>query len=443
MDGRRTVRRKAPGNRTRPIDQPLRSRPLTCTGTLVDPSSSPQRVRSRFAEHRVHRLTRAVVASPAKGASTCRASRPLMRAQAGLEVPSDLQAMALDRASSRADDRCSPIFLSDLSRDRERPSLRKCNMARNGGASRSFGAVTMAAVAAVAAAAAMAAPAVGADDRSLNSRSEARAAKADAGPAQIVDAGWIDLGMGPKGTRVGPFRVRSPQPLALTFTDLACVGDRFQALDGHVVIGIGSPLVVAPSCGLQRQNWRAAFDRRFSTGLVLLQPGSHRLFFRTLSTFTGGFVAAFRVDICTVTKPTSGVLLGGSGRDVICGANHRDVLFGGGGRDLLLGGPGPDVLVAGGQEPAALAGGRGADSLIGGAGDNRLFGGDDPDVLRAGGGNDGVSGGGGADVLQGMAGRDALHGGPGRDALSGGPDRDICLAGPMGGLPGGCEVGHW
>jgi len=80
---------------------------------------------------------------------------------------------------------------------------------------------------------AMAIPAAGDGDRARNQRSDFPGMATDSAPDMIVDAGWIDLNMGKKGQSRGPFEVSSSGPLALTFTDMACPGDRMQALDGH------------------------------------------------------------------------------------------------------------------------------------------------------------------------------------------------------------------
>jgi Ca2+-binding RTX toxin-like protein len=278
-------------------------------------------------------------------------------------------------------------------------------------------------------------PPVAADDRTVNNRTGSRVAQ-----GEIIDAGWIDLEMPRRGRLSTTYAVTTTRRAALSFSDHACAGDRMQALDGERMIGNGSPLVVAPRCNARRQGDAAFFDRRFSAGLVLLRRGEHRLRFRTLSTFTGGFSAQFRVDTCTVTKATDGALRGGSGDDIICGGREDDTLIGDGGSDLLLGASGPDVVLAADGAMVAVAGGAGADALVAGVGTDRLFGGSGSDLLRAGPGDDGLTGQTGHDVLVAGRGNDALHGGAGRDALRGGPGLDICLEGRGAGGRSGCET---
>jgi hypothetical protein len=232
-----------------------------------------------------------------------------------------------------------------------------------------------------------------------------------AAPPELVDVGWIDLPMPRAGRVEGPFAVTTAEPVVLRFTDYRCAGDRFEALEGESVVGVGSPLMVKPSCGGGGgRAGQAFFDGRFSAGVVLLPPGSHELYFRTLFSFTGTFLAAFRIDTCTVVEPTAGVLRGTKGDDVICGGADVDTILGRGGTDVLVGGGSGDVMVAA-RGRAALAGGGGADSLIGGAGRMRLFGGAGSDSLQGDTGSDGLVGAGNEDVLVGKPGDDVLHGG--------------------------------
>lgn len=282
-------------------------------------------------------------------------------------------------------------------------------------------------------------PATATDGASVNSQPSQQRVS-EVAPEDWIDAGWVDLDMGGKGKTTGPFSFTSTDRLVLTYTDAACVGDRMQVLDHGAAISNGSPLTVAPSCGLVRNGWRAVLDRRFSSGLTILRPGDHRLSFRTLSTFTGGFAAAFRIDTCTVTEPASGVLRGTDQSDVICGSASADTIVGGGGeQDLVVAGGGNDV-VATGRGQALVSGGAGADHLVGGSGADRLFGGPGGDTLRARGGDDGVNGQGGTDVLRAGRGDDSLDGGSGPDVLMGGAGDDTCFLRRGSGTALGCEL---
>jgi Ca2+-binding RTX toxin-like protein len=272
-------------------------------------------------------------------------------------------------------------------------------------------------------------------DQSLN-RPAVTAARA-AG----IDEGWIELEMPGRGA-VGPFEISNEAPVALSFTDAYCAGDRMQVLDGTRVVATGSPLVLQPSCWLRREAGGAFFDRRFSSGLVLLRPGTHELRFKTLFTFTEGFGAAYRVDTCTVTEPSDGVLAGTADRDVICGTDRADVLkSGGGAADLLLGAGGGDVIgarTASGR--TAISGGPGPDVIVGGPAVDKVFSGGGADTARGGLGADGLSGDAGVDLLQGLGGDDALLGGPDSDATLGGRGTDVCLHGAGTVLAKSCEI---
>nr|WP_300048983.1 calcium-binding protein [uncultured Nocardioides sp.] len=294
-------------------------------------------------------------------------------------------------------------------------------------------------VASMVAMVALAAPAGATEDRIANRESSER--RTSAVPiTELVDAGWIDIDMGEVGKTTEPFEVITSDRLVLSYTDAACVGDRMQVLDSGVAISNGSPLTVAPSCGSVRNGWRAILDRRFSSGVTTLRPGSHRLSFRTLSTFTGGFAAAFRIDTCTVTDPASRVFLGSSNDDVICGGANAETIVGGGGRDIVAGGGGADVIITR-QGEGLVSGGSGADRLVGGPSADRLFGGPGGDKLRAEGGDDGLNGQGGIDVLLAGRGHDSLDGGPGPDVLAGGEGNDTCFPRRAAGMLLGCERG--
>lgn len=104
---------------------------------------------------------------------------------------------------------------------------------------------------------------------------------------------------------------------------------------------------------------------------------------------------------CTI-RGTRGddVLIGTSGRDVICGLGGDDRLRGRGGGDVLYGDGGDDVIKAA----------RGADTAYGDAGDDRIKGGKGKDVLAGGPGSDRLAGGAGADHLEGGGGRDRCRG---------------------------------
>jgi Ca2+-binding RTX toxin-like protein len=240
------------------------------------------------------------------------------------------------------------------------------------------------------------------------------------------------------GHRSATVRIVTRRPATLSFTDFLCSGDRMAALDHGRVIADASPLVIAPTCDVYDPQAEAAFfDNRFTAGLVLLPAGTHELSFLTLSSFTGGFAGAFRIDKCTEVA-TGTPLLGTPGDDVLCGGPEGDVVAGDGGRDLILGGPGPDRLVAG-AGAAALAGGSGGDVLVGAAGRMRMVGGRGGDVLVGGPGPDSLNGQAGDDRVFGRAGNDAISGGHGDDVLSGGLGRDICIGGPGTDLDLSCE----
>ncbi len=109
--------------------------------------------------------------------------------------------------------------------------------------------------------------------------------------------------------------------------------------------------------------------------------------------------------------PSTDVLLGTPGADVI----HADE-----GRDLILGRGGDDQICAGG----------GSDIVLGGNGD---------DVIDAGRGSDLVAGGDGDDAIYGGRGRDRLFGGRGSDGLDGGDEFDWCRGGPDSDTLSNCE----
>ncbi len=143
----------------------------------------------------------------------------------------------------------------------------------------------------------------------------------------------------------------------------------------------------------------------------------------------------------------TGMVSGGSGRDVLIGGLGNDVLHGDGGNDVVQGGGGDD-LILGGTGNDRLGGGAGDDTLSGGDGTDRLNGGDGADIMGGGAGSDLLHGGNGDDVLFGNTivtsgggvvvaaataiatdGADVIFGGAGNDQISGGDGDDMLYGG--------------
>jgi hypothetical protein len=162
----------------------------------------------------------------------------------------------------------------------------------------------------------------------------------------------------------------------------------------------------------------------------------------------------------------AGVVLTGSGDDVLNGGPGGERLLAGGGNDQLRGGGGGDELFGEGGEnqlfgedgndklsvernassspgsavtaPNLADGGAGDDHIYLAAGPDRASGGPGIDVIKAGDGDDVVAGGpgedeiygdDGADLLAGEADRDTLVGNKGPDRMLGGPGNDRLVAG--------------
>lgn len=87
-------------------------------------------------------------------------------------------------------------------------------------------------------------------------------------------------------------------------------------------------------------------------------------------------------DAAIAAAPSSDVLLGTGGDDVLDGGSGNDVICGLGGNDVLSGGSGNDILV----------GGAGADELSGGSGNDTLYGDAEDTVLEGGSGDDAIDG---------------------------------------------------
>lgn len=130
----------------------------------------------------------------------------------------------------------------------------------------------------------------------------------------------------------------------------------------------------------------------------------------------------------------TGLLVGGSGNDLIvgyylvddklAGGAGNDKISGGGGNDRMDGGSGNDHVDGDGGDDLAV-GGSGTDTLIGGTGNDFLSGGTEDDLLIGEEGNDLVNGDDGNDTLLGEAGNDVLVGGKGNDSLDGGSGADL------------------
>ncbi|MBV6625805.1 MAG: VCBS repeat-containing protein [Rivularia sp. (in: Bacteria)] len=126
-------------------------------------------------------------------------------------------------------------------------------------------------------------------------------------------------------------------------------------------------------------------------------------------------------------QPTSGDIIGTSGKDYISeNANGRnifgldgdDTLYNRGGTSTIYGGAGNDKikgykqsdLIYGGVGDDRILGNGGSDTLIGEAGNDRLTGSDGDDLILGGVGNDRIAGEGGNDTIYGGAGNDTISG---------------------------------
>jgi len=106
------------------------------------------------------------------------------------------------------------------------------------------------------------------------------------------------------------------------------------------------------------------------------------------------------------------IIFGGKGNDEIHGLDGVDLLFGGKDHDCIFG-DGRFDLLFGGDGDDNLHGGTNIDLVIGWKGDDKLFGDENIDLLLGWDGDDTMDGGDHIDVMFGNKGNDTMEGGPG------------------------------
>lgn len=144
-------------------------------------------------------------------------------------------------------------------------------------------------------------------------------------------------------------------------------------------------------------------------------------------------------------QPTSGDIIGTSGKDYISQhANGRNIfgldgddrivnrggtstIYGGEGKDRITGNKQSD-LIYGGVGNDRIWGKGGGDTLIGEAGNDMLMGSDSDDIILGGSGNDKIYGKGGNDKIYGGAGNDTISGGDSSERIYGGEGNDKIFA---------------
>jgi len=112
--------------------------------------------------------------------------------------------------------------------------------------------------------------------------------------------------------------------------------------------------------------------------------------------------------------PSTSVLRGEDGNDVIYAQHGFNDINGNAGADTIFGGDGNDWLV-GGRDNDEIHGGSGTQILHGNLGDDTLIGGTGSETIRGGQGSDVMTGGAGNDWLSGDLGDDTISGGAGAD----------------------------
>lgn len=164
---------------------------------------------------------------------------------------------------------------------------------------------------------------------------------------------------------------------------------------------------------------------RSGSGLTIQLPGVD---FTLLATDQGnGYRVAFaEAPTSLVLTGTEGddVIQGGTGNDSLFGAQGSDTLYGGRGDDTLLGGQGNDY-VYGGQENDMILPALGNDTVESGKGNDTVLAGQGDDLVLAGQGDDWLAGGLGNDTLNGALGNDTIEGNGGDDLLIGGGGADL------------------
>lgn len=154
---------------------------------------------------------------------------------------------------------------------------------------------------------------------------------------------------------------------------------------------------------------------RSGSGLTIQLPGVD---FTLLAIDQGnGYRVAF------ADAPTSIILTGTAGDDLIQGGTGNDSLFGALGNDTLRGGQGDDTLL-GGQGNDEIYGGQGNDYVYAGQGDDTIQPGLGNDMVESGQGNDVILAGQGNDTILAGQGDDYVMAGQGDDWLSGGLGND-------------------
>lgn len=292
------------------------------------------------------------------------------------------------------------------------------------------------AVVGLAAGSPIAATAAGAREPQARNRVEGSTAVVGRG---VSFGSWQDLSMPDTGGLVGPFRISSTAPIAVSFADFLCAGDRLALYDGARYVATGTQMPLHPTCDIYTGVPEEAFlDGRFSAGLELLPAGAHSLYFKSDYTFTDGFGAAFRVDRCTIVAHGEAKLIGTRSRDVMCGSSLPEQLIGKGGNDLILAAGGADSIDSTGGGTAA-SGGDGNDRITVHGESSRVFAQGGNDTATTGHDGGALDGGAGDDLLQGSPGNDVLSGGDGADRLVAGAGYDLCDGGSGVDTWSGCE----
>ncbi|WP_419184896.1 VCBS domain-containing protein [Stutzerimonas stutzeri] len=179
---------------------------------------------------------------------------------------------------------------------------------------------------------------------------------------------------------------------------------------------------------------------RFATTTIstLVLPEDQSLAFDVVAQDGDGDLSGsstLNVQVVAEDSPTSFVLEGTAGDDVIAASNLTDIIDGKAGFDIVDYGDDTAGIAASLALAAGLSGTALGDSyssiegLMGGSGNDQLSGDSQANYLAGGAGDDILQGGAGDDVLVGGLGDDVLSGGEGDDVLVGDPGSDQLLGG--------------
>ncbi len=143
----------------------------------------------------------------------------------------------------------------------------------------------------------------------------------------------------------------------------------------------------------------------------------------------GGIIIGTPTNDTINALPSTILILGLGGDDLIFGNTNFNIIFGGKGNDEIHGLAGVDLLF-GGKDHDCIFGDENFDLIFGGEGDDNLHGGTNIDLIIGWTGNDKIFGDDNFDILIGWDGDDTMDGGNGIDVMFGGKGNDLMEGGP-------------